>query len=111
MSRSEIIPRIASLLVTTRAPTFLARNQSAALLMLASGVIVATSVPFWLKMLSTFMALSSCIAAELDVAFAGIGSIILSPSRERGCADLYVKRALLAKAYGSVSRYLLSPLS
>ena len=68
--------------------------------MLASGVIVATSVPFWLKMLSTFMALSfciaaePCIAAELDVAFAGIGSIILSPSRERGCADLYVKRAL-----------------
>jgi hypothetical protein len=60
-------------------------------------VIVATSVPFCLKMLSTFMALSSRIAAELDVAFAGIGSIILSPSREGGFADLYVKRALLGE--------------
>jgi hypothetical protein len=48
----------ASLLVTTRAPTFFARNQSAALLMLASGAIVATSVPFRCKMLSTSMAVS-----------------------------------------------------
>jgi hypothetical protein len=44
-----------SSLVTTRAPTFFARNQSVALLMLASGAIVATSIPFRSKMLSTFM--------------------------------------------------------
>ena len=54
-----------SLLVTTRAPTFFARNQSAALLMLASGAIVATSVPFLSKMLSTFMAVTPCIPAEV----------------------------------------------
>src|SRR5262249_40091728 len=65
ISRSEIIPRRTSLLVTTRAPTFFARNQSAALLMLASGAIVATSVPFLFKMLSTFMAVSSRILAEV----------------------------------------------
>src|SRR5262249_37585901 len=35
---------------------FLARSQSAALLMLASGVIVATSVPFFFRMVSTVIA-------------------------------------------------------
>src|SRR6266566_4998548 len=49
-------PRIASPLVTTRAPTFFARNQSAAVLTLASGIIFTTSVPFCLKMLSTVIA-------------------------------------------------------
>jgi hypothetical protein len=69
MSRSEIIPRIASLLVTTRAPTFFARNQSAALLMLASGAIVATSVPFLSKMLSTFMAVLPVFPPKWDAGF------------------------------------------
>jgi hypothetical protein len=45
-------------LVTTRAPIFFARSQSAALLMLASGAIVATSVPFRLRMLSMDIASS-----------------------------------------------------
>src|SRR6478672_9899291 len=45
-------PRTAFSLVTTRAPIFFARSQSAALLMLASGAIVVTSVPFRLRMLS-----------------------------------------------------------
>src|SRR5215831_12899724 len=39
-------------LVTTRAPMFFMRNQSTALLMLASGSIVATSAPFCLRMVS-----------------------------------------------------------
>src|SRR5262245_60716361 len=46
-------PRTASPLVTTRAPIFLARSQSAAVLILASGPIVVTSVPFRLRTLST----------------------------------------------------------
>jgi hypothetical protein len=45
-------PRTTSPLVTTRAPIFFARSQPAALLMLASGAIVVTSVPFRLRMLS-----------------------------------------------------------
>src|ERR1700751_790976 len=45
-------PRTAFPLFTTRAPIFFARSQSAALLMLASGAIVVTSVPFRLRMLS-----------------------------------------------------------
>src|SRR4029450_12875574 len=49
-------PRTEFPLVTTRAPIFFARSQSAALLMLASGAIVATSVPFRLRMLSMDMA-------------------------------------------------------
>src|SRR5436309_2261974 len=57
-------PRIASPLVTTRAPTFFARNQSAALLMLASGVMVATSVPFCRKMLWTVIAVSPVFAVR-----------------------------------------------
>jgi hypothetical protein len=69
MSRSEIIPTIASVLVTTRAPTFFARNQSAALLMLASGAIVATSVPFFSKMLSTFMAVFPVFPSRWDAGF------------------------------------------
>src|SRR5262244_2632974 len=48
-------PRTAFSLVTTRAPIFFARSQSAALLMLASGAIVVTSVPFRLRMLSMVM--------------------------------------------------------
>src|SRR5215475_2925094 len=48
-------PRTASSLVTTRAPIFLARSQSAALFTLASGAIVVTSVPFRLRMLSMLM--------------------------------------------------------
>src|SRR5262245_43016747 len=51
-------PRTACPLVTTRAPIFFVRSQSAALLMLASGAIVATSVPFRLKMLSMDIAAS-----------------------------------------------------
>ena len=69
MSRSETIPRTASSRATTRAPTFFARNQSAALLMLASGPIVATSVPFCIKMFSTFIAVSLCVPAEMDAGF------------------------------------------
>src|SRR5262245_14630393 len=46
-------PRTASPLVTRRAPISFARSQSAALLILASGRIVATSVPLRLRMLST----------------------------------------------------------
>jgi hypothetical protein len=38
--------------------------------MLASGAIVATSVPFLSKMLSTFMAVSSCIPLRWDAGFA-----------------------------------------
>src|SRR6266403_3551485 len=45
-------PRLALSLVTTRAPIFFALSQSAALLMLASGAIVATLVPLRLRMLS-----------------------------------------------------------
>src|SRR5271167_1121086 len=45
-------PRTAFSFVTTRAPIFFARSQPAALLMLASGAIVVTSVPFRLRMLS-----------------------------------------------------------
>src|SRR5215470_18448118 len=51
-------PRTASSLVTTRAPIFFARSQSAALLMLASGAIVVTLVPFRLRMLSMVIACS-----------------------------------------------------
>ena len=40
------------------------------------------------------MALSSCTPAHVGAAFAGVDTIILSPSRE-DYADLYVKRALL----------------
>src|SRR3954447_26979027 len=51
-------PRTAFSPVTTRAPIFFARSQSAALLMLASGAIVVTSVPFRLRMPSMVMASS-----------------------------------------------------
>src|SRR5262249_53241261 len=51
-------PRTAFPLVTTREPMFFTRNQSAALLMLASGSIVATSAPFRLRMVSTVIAAS-----------------------------------------------------
>ena len=44
-------PRTAFPLVTTRAPIFFARSQSAALLMVASGAIVVTSVPLRFRML------------------------------------------------------------
>jgi hypothetical protein len=79
--------------------------------MLASGVIVATSVPFCLKMLSTFMALSSCTPAHVGAAFAGVDAIILSPSRE-DYADLYVKRALLGGRFvvALLATHLLSKL-
>ena len=76
MSRSEIIPRTASSRATTRAPTFFARNQSAALLTLASGPIVVTSVPFCIRMFSTFIAVSLC--GRLG----GAGTIILRPTVE-----------------------------
>src|SRR5262249_31420009 len=56
-------PRTAFPLVTTRAPMFFTRNQSAALLMLASGSIVATSVPFCLRMVSTVIAASPELGA------------------------------------------------
>jgi hypothetical protein len=49
-------PNLPDKLVTTRAPMFFTRNQSAALLMLASGSIFATSVPFCLRMVSTVKA-------------------------------------------------------
>src|SRR5580765_2244036 len=55
-------PRTALSLVTTRAPIFFARSQSAALLMLASGAIVVTSVPFRLRMLSMVIASSPRIS-------------------------------------------------
>ena len=55
----KITPRTASPRVTTRAPIFFACSQSAALLTLASRTIVATSVPFLLRMLSTDMASSN----------------------------------------------------
>src|SRR6478672_11884406 len=45
-------PTTALPLVTTREPTFFACSQLVALLMLASGAIVATSAPFCLRMLS-----------------------------------------------------------
>src|SRR5262249_46320559 len=49
-------------LVTTRAPMFFARIQSAALLMLASGAIVVTSVPFRFRTFSMIMASSHRVA-------------------------------------------------
>src|SRR5580700_556510 len=55
-------PRIAFSLVTTRAPIFFARSQSAALLTLASGAIVATSAPFRFRMLSMVIACSHRVA-------------------------------------------------
>src|SRR5260221_13946553 len=52
----------ASLAAPTPAPIFFARSQSAALLMLASGAIVVTSVPFRLRMLSMVIASSHRVA-------------------------------------------------
>src|SRR6516162_721395 len=49
-------PRTCSPSVTTRQPIFFTRSQSAALLIVAPGVIVVTSVPFCLRMLSTDIA-------------------------------------------------------
>jgi hypothetical protein len=72
-------------------------------LMLASGVIVATSVPFCLKMLSTFMALSSCTPAHVGAAFAGVDAIILSGVERITPISMSKERYL---AEGSLSRYL-----
>src|SRR5215831_7754196 len=66
ISRSEMRPRITSPLVTTSAPTFLARNQSAAFLMLESGPILATSAPFCLKLVSTVITISLCPPTVID---------------------------------------------
>src|SRR5581483_2358020 len=71
-------PRTALSLVTTSAPIFFARNQSAALLMVASGDIVVTSVPFCLRMLSMVMAppivWPSCACVEDDA-----GQLLIQP--------------------------------
>jgi len=74
-------PRIELPLVTTTEPMFFARNQSAALFTVASGAIVVTSVPFNLKMLSTFMA--SLLYFRVDAADAD-GTILHSIWRARG---------------------------
>src|SRR5262249_53861204 len=56
-------PRTAFSLITTRAPIFFARSQSAALLMLASGAIVVTLVPFRLRIVSMVIACSHRVAS------------------------------------------------
>lgn len=90
-----MIPRIASLLVTTRAPTFFAHNQSAALLMLTPGAIVATSVPFRSKMFSTFMTIPLCIPAEVGCRSQLLTAIILRLSRQ-DYADLQCQKSASA---------------
>src|SRR5437868_10183576 len=63
-----MIPSTTFPLVTTRAPMFFTRNQSAALITLASGSIVTTSVPFCLRMVSMLIAASPELAAPRRLA-------------------------------------------
>jgi hypothetical protein len=58
---------------------FLARNQSAARFTLASGAMVVISVPFSLKIISTFMASLLCFVV-MRVDIADVGGTIVSSS-------------------------------
>src|SRR3954451_3056999 len=75
-------PRTALSLVTTRAPMFFARSQSAARLTLASGAIVSTLVPFRLRMLSMVIVSSHrvSLAAYLMSPASGHRFVVISVS-------------------------------
>src|SRR6516225_10846522 len=92
ISRSEMRPRITSPLVTTRAPTFLARNQSAAFLILESGPIFATSAPFCLKIVSTVITISLCLPTVIEFT---VSVHLYSPHRERELVDYDPKRRIV----------------